>query len=312
MCTMPEAASYVAAALPTIWRLLARRRYDLVHAHFIFPSGLLAGIVHSARGLPYVITAHGSDVPGHNPHRFSVAHRMLSPLWHALARGASRVVCPSERLQALVTQHNHEVQTTVIPNGIDLQPSRPTNGAKQSRILIVARMIEGKGVQHVLTAFNGYSKRVELHIVGDGPYLPALQEIARAHGVQATFWGWLDNQSPELRHLYQTSSIFVLPSEAENFPIVLLEAMAAGLAIITSEGTGCAEVVGEAALLVPPGDPRAIKDALHRLLSDPGLCNRLTEAGRQRVEDHFSWKTIAGRYADIYRTPQPATRGTGA
>jgi glycosyltransferase involved in cell wall biosynthesis len=115
-----------------------------------------------------------------------------------------------------------------------------------------------------------------------------------------TFWGWLDNESPQLKELYETSSMFVLPSEVENFPIALLEAMAAGLAIITTQGTGCAEVVGEAALLVPPKDPEAIRALLPRLVQDGELRRSLGRAARERLERYFTWRLVAQRYADIY------------
>ncbi len=94
--------------------------------------------------------------------------------------------------------------------------------------------------------------------------------MAKQLNVPAKFYGYVDNNSPELRELYETASIFVFTSESENFPIVLLEAMAAGAAIITTSGTGCAEVVGDAAILVPPRDPEAIRAALEQLESRSG------------------------------------------
>jgi glycosyltransferase involved in cell wall biosynthesis len=124
----------------------------------------------------------------------------------------------------------------------------------------------------------------------------------------AKFWGWLDNRSPELRGIYDSSGIFVLPSEAENFPIVLLEAMAAGLAIVTTAGTGCAEVVGDAGILVPVRDSRAIARALKRLVDDADLRQTLGAAARKRIEDNFTWRAVARRYVEEYqRHARPAT-----
>jgi hypothetical protein len=102
----------------------------------------------------------------------------------------------------------------------------------------------------------------------------------------------------------------VLPSEAENFPIVLLEAMAAGLAIITTAGTGCAEVVGDAGLLVPVRDSRAIGRALKRLVEDGDLRQRLGVAARRRIEENFTWRAVARRYVEEYQ--RHAVSGTGA
>ena len=103
-------------------------------------------------------------------------------------------------------------------------------------------------------------------------------------------------------------SIFVFVSESENFPIVLLEAMAAGLAIITTDNTGCAEVVGDAALLVPSKDPSAIRNALLQLIENPVLCQELGQAARKRVEEKFSWEYAAKRHTNLYKEVIPSLK----
>ena len=299
-CTTPEAFSYLAGAMPTIHRLLTKHRYDVGHAHFILPDGLLAWQAKRYSGLPYVITAHGSDVPGYNPHRLRAAHQMVRPVWKAVVHGASRVICPSEILEQLVqAQRPAPLKTVVIPNGLQVDSYSPR--PLSPRVLVVTRMLERKGVQYVLEALAGTAVAAEVNIVGDGPYLPELRRRAEALHSPARFWGWLDNRSPELRDIYQSSGIFVLPSEAENFPIVLLEAMAAGLAIVTTAGTGCAEVVGDAGILVPVRDSRAIGRALKRLVEDDTLRRRLGAAARKRIEDNFTWRAVARRYVEEYQ-----------
>jgi glycosyltransferase involved in cell wall biosynthesis len=81
--------------------------------------------------------------------------------------------------------------------------------------------------------------------------------------------------------------------------MVLLEAMSAGLAIITTRGTGCDEVVGDSGVLVPPGDPLALRRALVELAHDPDRCRVLGAAARKRLEERFSWPAVAARYAEI-------------
>jgi len=114
------------------------------------------------------------------------------------------------------------------------------------------------------------------------------------------FWGWLDNKSVELKDLYERSSIFVFTSERENFPMVLMEAMASGQAIITVDDTGCPEVVGNTALFVPPREPKALRAALLRLMHDSELRNRLKKYGRARVEECFSWGIIGRAYSETF------------
>jgi glycosyltransferase involved in cell wall biosynthesis len=305
-CTTPEALTYVAGALPVIRRLLARQRFDVMHAHFILPDGLLAWRVWRETGLPYVITAHGTDVPGYNQHRLRMAHRLVRPIWNRVVQGACRIISPSEILERLVlAQRAGARKTLVIPNGLQIGEYAPR--AHGSRILVVTRMLERKGVQYVLDSLAESPVEPEVHIVGDGPFLPELRRKAEELRSPAKFWGWLDNRSPQLRELYESAGIFVFPSEAENFPIVLLEAMAAGLAIITTEGTGCAEVVGEAGLLVPVRDSKAISHALKRLIENPELRRSLGAAARRRIEEKFTWTAVARRYVEEYSRHLPGS-----
>lgn len=298
-CTIPEAASYLLSAILMTWRLAGQRRHDLLHAHFILPDGLLAWQIHEWNKLPYLITAHGSDVPGYNPHRLKMAHRLVTPIWALVAQNASRIVCPSETLRKLVLTQDKDIKVDVIPNGIDTGRFTP-NREKSNRILTVSRMLERKGIQFFLQAIAQFRSDWEVHIVGDGPYLPKLREMSGKMKKNIKFWGWLDNQSPKFKELFETSSVFVFPSEAENFPVVLLEAMAAGMAIITTEGTGCAEVVGAAAVLVPPRDPSAIGKALSLMIQYPEQRREIGWAARKRLEENFSWVAVCRRYIRLY------------
>ena len=299
VCTELEALSYVTSALPIVRRLVTQHDYDLSHAHFILPDGLLAWHIKKYARLPYVITAHGSDVPGYNPHQLQTAHALLAPLWKSIVRHAAYIITPSQTLSSLVLRQSDDAKVANIANGIDLDRFDP-NMTKQKQILIVTRMLERKGAQYVLKALQELPVDHQVHLVGDGPYLPQLQQLAQSARMKVVFWGWMDNRSPELKELYETSTIFALPSEAENFPIALLEAMAAGLAIITTSATGCAEVVGDTGILVKAKDIEEIKQALRKLTTDPALCRELGQAARKRVSGNFSWTAIARKYISIY------------
>ncbi len=300
-CTVLEAASYLLGAVPVISRLLRERDYNLVHSHFILPDGLLGFYAAQIAGLPFIITAHGTDVPYHNPRRVRFLHRCLRPLWQLLTSRASRIVCPSELLRSRVEHGNCRARTTVIPNGFD--PSRfDLARPRAKRVLVVTRMVESKGVQYLLQALQGFRSDYEVMLVGDGPYSANLKRFVTELEVQVSFAGWLDNGSAELKHLYETSRIFAFPSEVENCPLALLEAMAAGLAIITTHDTGCAELVGDTAILVPPRDPAAIRVALNELVSRQGLAEALGAAARARLERSFNWVSVVDRYREIYRS----------
>jgi glycosyltransferase involved in cell wall biosynthesis len=298
-CSIPEVACHLPVAARVASRLQRERRFDLAHAHFIFPDGFTAWRLFREAHLPYVITAHGSDVPGYDPHRLRVAHSLLAPLWRRIVGAADAVVCPSSTLAELVGSRAPQARIETVRNGIaagDLDPLRP----RRNQVLVVSKMLERKGIQYLIRAVAGTDLGFEVDIVGDGPYMPEIRRAVAESGAAVRLWGWLDNQSEELAKLFETSSIFVMPSESENFPIVLLEAMRAGLAIVTTRGTGCAEVVGDAALLIEPRNAEAIRSALMRLAAEPALRTSLGRAARARLESNFGWAAVTRRYVELY------------
>ena len=299
ICTPPEMITYLIFALPLILKLCKKNNYDVNHTHFIFPDGILAYALKKLIGLNYVLTAHGSDVPGYNPDRFKILHKFLSPMWRIITSKAEKIITPSNSLDALVKNIIPEIQTTIIPNGINLNKFS-ANGTRENKILVVTRMFERKGIQYFIHALSDINHGFIINIVGEGPYLSNLKKLIKDHQSNINFLGFLDNNSDELRELYESSKIFVFPSESENFPIVLLEAMIAGLAIITTEDTGCNEVVGDSALLVNSRDPESIKDALLKLIEDPILCEELGKSARKRAELNFSWKNVAEKHIRLY------------
>lgn len=297
-CSFVEMVPYVLLA-PFFVRKQRAKKYVINHTHFIFPGGIVAYILKRFTGLPYVITAHGSDVPNFNPNRFRMMHRILRPVWRRIASDASLIICPSKSIENLIKASSSKARTCIIPNAIDTEKFLPRE-KNHRRLLVVTRMFERKGVQYVIRALAGMSGLFDVEIVGDGPYLPTLKNLARDLGVEARFWGHLDNDSAQLKDLYETASIFVFTSEAENFPIVLLEAMIAGTAIVTTKDTGCEEVVGESALLVPIRDADAIRDALDRLRKDPEFAARLGLAARERVIKNFGWDSVIDQHMRVY------------
>ena len=305
-CTVPETLRYLVNARRVVRKLLTAHRYDLVHAHFILPDGVLALRECSPRGVPYIITAHGSDVPGYNVKPFfKVAHPLLSGLWRRVTAGAAEIISPSETLKSLIEGVGPGSPVTVVANGIAADRYLPRS--KKPQILVATRFVERKGVQYLLKALAGADVPWKVIIVGGGEYEKELQELNERLGRPATFLGWLDNESTEFRDLLEQSAIYVLPSDYENFPVCLLEAMAAGCAIVTTRGHGCEEVVGDCAELVSPGrlDPEAcireLRDAIKRLSNDPEYCTALGLRARRRLDDNFTWSAIAQRYVARYQ-----------
>jgi glycosyltransferase involved in cell wall biosynthesis len=309
VCHTHEMATYVFSGAVRAWWQTRRRDYDLCNAHFIFPTGPIAYGLRRLGGPPYVLTARGSDVPGHNPNRFRFDHRLLEPVWRSLVTDAEAVAAVSEHLKSRIQAHAPDVPVTVIPNGCS--PLGPDDGLLDDsigedspngtlRILTVTRLHEFKGVQYLLQAVDQVGIDVEVDIVGDGPYRKVLEAQAARLGKTIRFWGWLDRTAPRLRQLYRRSSIFVFPSEREGSPAVLQEAMSAGLAVVAADSAGTPEVVGDAGILVNPKDARGIADALVHLAAHPEVVRDLSQRAQERVRREFDWATLAGRYVDLY------------
>ena len=214
-----EMASYVATALPLALKLVRSNNYDINHTHFIIPTGIISLLVKRLSGLPYLVTAHGSDVPGYNKERFKIGHRLAKPIWDMVVKGAERIVAPSEYLRQLILQTRDVKNLTVIPNGYD-HSRLSASKDKEKRILVVSRMVKGKGVQKFLDALRGMElDGYQIDIVGDGPYLPELKQKANGLGLKVKFWGWLKNSSDELTRLYEKSSILAFTSEGKTSPL---------------------------------------------------------------------------------------------
>lgn len=308
ICTFLEMIMYIVMAFPLALKLSRRNNYLINHTHFIFPDGILAYLLYKTTNLNYIITAHGSDVPGYNPNRFKILHILLKPIWNMIVASTKKIVFPSDSLRKIFNNVNKKVEGIVIPNGINVRKFLPSEH-KKNEILVVSRMFERKGVQYILKAFQGLTINYQLNIVGDGPYLNSLIKLANELKLKANFLGFVDNNSTVLRTLFEESEIFIFTSESENFPIVLLEAMLAGNAIITTSNTGCAEVVGDSAILVEPKDSNAIRDSLIKLINNPLQIKKLQSAARRRVENYFSWKLVANQYLELYSNSQIGTSG---
>ena len=298
ICHAHELATYLPGALFKTFRLARREKYDVIHCHFIVPGGPLAWLISKMTAIPFLITCHGTDVPGHNPDRFGLAHKLITPAWRFVAKSSPVLVSPSESLKTLIVKNCSDAQVCVIPNGIYIDQFKPVEKTKS--ILLCSRIFNFKGFQYAIGALKDIQFDWQVNVIGDGPYLPELKKLAEDSKTPVKFWGWLDKTDQKFYKLFKESSIFIFPSEAENFPSVLLEAMSAGMAIITSTAGGCPEVVGEAGLLVQPRDTDQIKDSLKKLIDSQQLRERLAADALTRVQK-FSWESVAQKYLDCYQ-----------
>jgi phosphatidylinositol alpha-1,6-mannosyltransferase len=145
--------------------------------------------------------------------------------------------------------------------------------------------------------------RAELSIIGTGSRLDEYVALVQTLGIEEEvhFLGHVDHS--KLPAHYASAHLFVLPSRMENFPLVLLEAMAGGLPVVATAVGGVPEMVvhGETGLLIPPNDPQALAEAINSLLDDPERMEAMGAKGRQRVMERFTWDKVAERMVGYFR-----------
>lgn len=293
-------------------RQLRARRFDLVHAHWIVPNGVIAAW---SVDIPLAIGLHGSDV--------FLAEKVRPAAAWALRRSRLLTGCSPELVDRVRALGFPEERSRVIPYGVDVTAFTPDPGRRRiwreklgipetaPLVLSVGRMATKKGFHILMEALPELlAANPEAHVVlaGGGDLLPRFQEEA------LRFPGRLHLPGPVLRDtlpdLYRAADVFVLPAvhdskgNVDGLPNVILEAMASGLPVVASgiSGVPLAVVDGETGLLVPEKDPKALTAALRRLLSAPDLAREMGERGRRRAEAALTWDAVAARYREGYGT----------
>ncbi|MBC8379062.1 MAG: glycosyltransferase [Planctomycetes bacterium] len=122
ICRTPEMATYLLGARGPALKLARQNKYDVIHSHFIIPTSPLARHIQKHTGIPYIVTCHGSDVPGYNPDRFGFQHKLLMPYWKKLVRSANAITSPSGALSNLIQTHCPDLDISIIPNGYHITP----------------------------------------------------------------------------------------------------------------------------------------------------------------------------------------------
>lgn len=294
-----ELAEWLVRALPYSRRLVAARGFDVCHCWSGWPAGVI-GFALSKR-LPYVVSLRGSDVPGYNERLRWLDPLVFRHVARRVWRHATYIVAVSPSLRRLAFETAPRARIDVIPNGVDTRMFRPGVGGTTVDLLFVGRLIERKGVDTLLRAFGDLAREhvnVSLAIAGDGPEKDRLQALSRQLGVaeRVTFLGHLDRAA--LAERYRRASVFVLPALCDAMPNAALEAMASGLAVITTPG-GAGDLVRDNGFVVAPQDPSSIRAAVGRYLADPGLL-AAHRASSRTLAQAMSWQAVAEYFRDLY------------
>lgn len=279
---------------------LRMRQLDRLHVHYSSSVGLLVAGLFPVR---VSHTIHGSG-EFQNPAVFRLREKVhYADFVVTISRfGKSQVM--------LNSAPDDWRRLEICPLGVDTSRFVPvTRNRTQGdpfELLTVGQLAPAKGI-HILIAAMALvvrqGRNVRLRLVGDGPMRQALESEARELGVarQVVFEGFRNNA--ELALCYAETDAFVLASFAEGVPLVLMEAMAAGVPCIASRITGIPELIEDevSGLLVTPADEGAIAGAIGRLMDDAALYRRISENARRRVLDQYDRKENTARLAAIFR-----------
>jgi glycosyltransferase involved in cell wall biosynthesis len=287
--------------LPTL-RLVRAWRPDLIHVHFAVPAGALAWIVSRLTGVPYLLTAHLGDVPGGVPEKTDNWFRWFYPFTPPIWRDARRVVAVSQFTRSLAA-HRYPVEVRVIPNGVDLLRLDPGNirPGNPPCIIFAGRFVPQKNPLMLVRTLAGLKDLPwRCVMLGDGPLRAEIERLIEENGLQGRFTlpGWVPPM--EVSHWFAQSDVLFQPSIAEGLPVVGIQALAMGLAIVASNVGGFTEIVeaGKNGYLAAADDSDGMQMGLRHLLSDP---QALLEARIQsrRLASRFDLQKVAAQYLEV-------------
>jgi starch synthase len=317
---------------------------DIIHCHTWYTH--LAGcLVKHLQSVPLVLTTHSLEP--HRPwkaEQLGTAYHASTWVERTAYQNADGIVAVSESMKLDVRQLYgvDPERIRIIHNGIDLQQYRPRPNPTTLRelgiqpdvpyILFVGRITRQKGIIHLVNAIRYLHPGVQIVLCAGAPDTPEIaremsEAVERARALSPHAIVWVEEMLPKDKviTLYTHAAIFVCPSVYEPFGIINLEAMACETPVVASAVGGIPEVVehGETGLLVVPEaisatevEPRHpdqfsrdLASAVNTLLDDPALRSSMAEKARARVEQKFSWTSIARQTLEFYQELVAASRG---
>ena len=289
-------------------------RYDIIHDNQSLSYGLWA----IKRKIPTIATIHHPITVD-----LSIAIKSEPVLWKKLkhlrwysfldmqkrvTRTLPHIITVSECARKDISKEFRipEKRFTIIANGINTDLFYPLPGIKREKNRVIVTNSADtplKGLYFLLQSIAQISQTsdVKLIVIGTPKKNGRIVRLVRKLGISSrvTFTGRISDD--EFVRQYAMASVAVIPSMYEGFGLPAGEAMACGVPVISTTGGALPEVVGDAGILVPPGNPAALTKAITRVLNNPDLAKTLSEAGYRRVQNHLTWRAAARKTVDAYR-----------
>lgn len=296
---------YLPTVVATLWAMVRfpfRRRPDVVHVHTshglaFYRASWYVIVARLLWQRPVVVHVHGSS--------FDRFVRDSSPvdvwLQRVMFALADRVISLSEHWRSVLSDRVAESKLVVVPNAVDPDEYDPSYSADPPVAVFISNHIERKGIRDLVDAVvRADENDLHVHIAGSGP-LSELAEDLAASSPTVEYYGYVSEA--EKRRMIEEATAYLLPTYAEGLPIALLEGMAGGNAVITTDVAAIPEVVdAESGWMVSPGDVDALTAALSEFAADPDAAVEMGRHNRSIVEDRFAWPTVTDRLTAVYRS----------
>lgn len=310
---------YLAAGFWRLLRLSLEHRFDVIHVHWVLPSGPIAAMVAMLHRLPLLVSLHGSDV------FVAERNRLFTTFAQSVFAKATQVIaCSNDLAERAMRLGLDREKVGVIPIGVDVhkfcgdETREKTLGEKlgvasdELVVLGLGRLVYKKGFEYLVRAIPqviAEFKNVKFVIVGAGLLQNQLRLISKELGASKyllTPGGVLWDEVPQYIGM---CDVFVVPSirdhsgNVDGLPNVLLEAMASGKPVVASRIGGIPAVLQHErnGLLVDEKDPQQLATAINRLLASPSLRKRYGSAGREKAKRELNWESIAEATVEIYK-----------
>jgi glycosyltransferase involved in cell wall biosynthesis len=286
------------------------KRFDVLHAHWI-PTSLPVLLIARLVRKPIVLTVHETD-----PYHLT----FLKTIYAFLLQKTDLVVCVSQAMKIEVLEMGvSSRKIAVVPNGVEVEEEvssksieskdlklQDSKDTQDFNLLWIGRMVEKKGIIHLIVGMKTIVKefpQVSLTLVGDGVLRKELEIKSTSLGLQDHIRFEGEHHHREIPQFFEKSTLFVLPSLREPFGVVLLEAMAAGRAVVASRVGGITDIVlqDKTGILVPPKDPEALANAVIHLLKNKSLRKEMGREGERRVLEHYTWEKVAHQMEEVYK-----------
>ncbi len=294
--------AYVLAGLWAGFRLIRLDRPDIIHTHFAVPSGALAWTLSIITRIPYILTAHLGDVPGGVPDKTTKWFRWLEPFSVPIWKRARKVIAVSEFTRRLALTH-YSVEIQVIPNGADVNHLVPAKIKlnEPPHLVFAGRFVAQKNplaIVWILSRLKDLNWTCSM--LGDGPMFAEVKKEIAQHAMSERFDlpGWVTPH--EVLDHFSKSDILFMPSLSEGLPVVGVQALAKGLAIVASKIGGFLDLVDNEknGYLVEVQDQAAFSHALRELISTPEILLRFRKASIEKSHD-FDIEKVVDQYQMI-------------